>query len=118
MWPARPTVGSQVSAAQGAGDVSALSELVAAAGNASCILGHAYHTQLKGGLSREAHDAYQRLDNALTAFNDESMALAELVAAARLLIESESRNQCFQNRKQSEAHNAIRTALARLGGAA
>lgn len=43
----------------------ALCELIEAASNASAILGHAYHTQIRGELEQDAHDAYQRLDAAL-----------------------------------------------------
>lgn len=44
-----------------------VAELIEAAGNASAILGHAYHTQITGELANDAHDAYQRLDAALAA---------------------------------------------------
>lgn len=40
-------------------------ELIEAAKNASAVLSHAYHTQIRGSLAEDAHSAYQRLDCAI-----------------------------------------------------
>ncbi len=42
----------------------------------------------------------------------------DLLEACIQLIEAESPKQCFQNRKETEARQMIRDALARIGGAA